>query len=97
MSIAAPTQFAITGGATLTIAVTFGGAPSLATFSVNSNTYKFSDAFDSPTKLIEDIMVAASITEVVAMKLLQNLQFIISMYFIQANQSFGLPFSIAIT
>lgn len=99
MSINAPTQFAVTGDATITIAVTFGGSPSAATFVVNSNTYKFSDVFDKPQALLNDLQASggANATLPQAMFLLASLQRIIEQYFLQVNQTTNLRFSIAIS
>lgn len=99
MSINAPTQFAVTGDASITIAVTFGGAPSAATFVINSNTYKFSDIFDNPANILKDLQASggANCTLPQAMFLLASLQRIIEQYFLQVNQTANLRFSIAIS
>lgn len=98
MSIAAPASFTVTGGATITISVTFGGSAAAATFVVNSNTYKFSDVFDKPAALLNDIQAAggANCSLSVAQKLLTALQAIVEFYFLKDNQGTQLPFSIAI-
>lgn len=98
MSIAAPASFTITGGATITITVTFGGSAAAATFVVNSNTYKFSDVFDKLNALLNDLQAVggANCSLPVAQKLLQALQTVISFYFLKDNQSTQLPFSFAI-
>ena len=99
MSINAPTQFAVTGDVTITIAVTFGGAPSAATFVVNSNTYKFSDVFDNPANLLKDLQASggANCTLPQAQRLLLYLQQIIEIYFLQVNQTLNQRMSIAIS
>jgi hypothetical protein len=99
MSINAPTQFAVTGDASITITVTFGGSPSAATFVINSNTYKFSDVFDNQAKIITDLMSSggASATLPQAQFLLTSLQRIVEQYYLQVNQTTNLRFSIAIS
>lgn len=98
MSVAAPATFTITGDAAVTISVTFGGSPSAATFVLNSNTYHFSDVFDKPAAILADLQAAggAGATLPQAMELLTDLQRIIFRYFLQANQTANLRFSIAI-
>ncbi len=99
MSINAPTSIAVTGDASITIAVTFGGSPSAATFVINSNTYKFSDIFDKPNAILNDLQSSggASATLPQAQFLLASLQRIIEQYFLQVNQTANLRFSIAIS
>jgi hypothetical protein len=98
MSIAAPASFTVTGGATITIVVTWSVNTAGSTFVVNSNTYKFTDVFDKPAALLTDLQAAggANASLSVAMKLLQALQTIVSFYALKDNQSTQLPFSIAI-
>jgi hypothetical protein len=99
MSINAPTSIAVTGDASITISVTFGGSPSAATFVINSNTYKFSDIFDKPAAILNDLQASggANCTLPQAQFLLTSLQRIIEQYFLQVNQTANLRFSIAIS
>lgn len=102
MSINAPTQFAITGDASVTISVTWGGSPAAATFVLNSNTYKLSDLFDSPAYILTDLQASggANCSLPQAQELLADLQHIASRYFAQLSVPApiaNLRFSIAIS
>jgi hypothetical protein len=98
MSIAAPASFTVTGGATITIACTWSVNTAGSTFVVNSNTYKFTDVFDKPAALLNDLQAAggASASLAVAQQLLRALQVIVEFYALKDNQGTQLPFSIAI-
>ena len=108
MSVAAPTSFTVTGGASITLsfsAWSTAGSPSvvaaacLATSTtINSNTYLFSDFFDKAPAVIKDIAApaAANVSLTVAENLFRQLQNIIIIYVQQALSSAGVPFSIAL-
>lgn len=107
MSVPAPTTFTVTGGASVTITLgaawaTTGGPAQVAlnilatTFTLNSNPHKLADFYDNASGLVADLAAAASVSTQIAEQLFRQLQAIVSMYMIQALQSFSVPFSIAL-
>ena len=107
MSVAAPTTFTVTGGASLTITLgaawsTAGGAAAVfaailaTTTTINSNSYTLGSFFDNGPAVVKDIALAASVSLIVAENLFRQLQNIIIGYIQQALSSAGVPFSIAL-
>lgn len=102
MSLAAPTQFQVTnpvvnGGSAFNIAVTWNSNTAASTMSINSHTYALLDVFDKPFAVVNDLMLAASCTQVVAQALLRVLQGIISNYALKDSQSGPAPFVFVIS
>jgi hypothetical protein len=107
MSVAAPTTFTVTGGASITITLgaawSTAGTPSqvvaailATTTTINSNSYTLGSFFDNAPAVVKDMAAAASVSQIVAENLFRQLQYIIVMYIQQALSSAGVPFSIAL-
>lgn len=98
MSVAAPGSFTITGGASLTITVNTwqASAPTTSAITVNGHSHVLGEVFDNPLGILNELAAAGSVSLQVAEKLLQQLQFIVQMYDLQASESAGVPFNIVL-
>ncbi len=97
MSIAAPTQIAFTGGATINISVTWSVNTAGSTMSIDSVTYSLNDVFGKQVAILNGLMNSVPCSAYYAQQILWSLQRIVKAYDLQDGQTQGLPLSIAIT
>lgn len=97
MSIAAPTQIAFTGGASVTISVTWNSTTADSTMSIDSVSYPLNAVFSNQQAILDGLINSVPCSAYYAQQILKSLQVIVQAYNEQDGQSQGLPLSVAIS